>query len=479
MSDTTPISNYSEFVSMLQKIYSFETPSLLDPTLEENLYPEDTTLKKSEQERVRDMAQYLFLLPMPYITPEQLHNIAEAWNDKFSVTSIVAGAAALVPHIGIMESAIIATAAQEWALSEENSRKLLQETIAQDPKNSLSLLLQKYVDSQPSTPLKDIDIKQKLSNLSVLSALLETISPEILSKAYLLSEQRIIQTLLDRWTENEAKSAEALREDIKRQALSQHRLKTELLTFLITKSKTTGASPLLFSIVLFGTLFEMKTTTADKNRFGPLVESILPDLEIPENIREECALLAQGILLASLIWAAPSAVSLMNLTDHSQSDKIQQEISAKAYSLSLIRTLEDPSVTRFIQARMGQAVREGRLTREEALFTYSSLRSLLLLNALIALYAQETGGVTAEEIEALIEGKIELPEGSFLRTASSFLQIEMSPLPEKRRESFLSTVLSKLIEAKPANFLTAPTSALLSLWKKNNYNSDVTLATKG
>ena len=480
MSSPAPLSNYSELVSFLQKIYMMETPSAVEAITAQESHPEDTTLVKSDQERVRDLAQYLLQLPLPYITPQQLQEVMNSWSERLSITAISGAPAvsAAAPLIGLMESALITTAVQEWARTQLDSNELLQETLAQENKNPLALLLQKYVASNPTSPLASIDLKQTLSTLPVLSALLQMAPEEILAKAYLLSEQQAINTMLERWIESEAKNAAALREDIRQQTLTKAQLRGELMAFLLEKSQTSEAPPpVLFSIILFGGLFEPESVSVEPAGQS-LVKTIVASFGLPESLIPEWEILTQGIMLSSVTWAAPSAISLLQLESNSSSEQVQMRIATKASCLSLIRTLENPEVVSFLRSRMAHAVSQGIMTEEESVQAYATIRSFLFMNAAIALYAQETGGVTAQEMRAIIEGTMDLPEGSLLRAMGTFIRLEIDSLSPQRRELFLSSGLEHLVQSASRNNLARSIQPLLSL-ANNHYNQDISLSTKG
>lgn len=482
MSSPAPLSHYSELVSFLQKIYTMDTPSAVEAVTAQESHPEDTTLAKSDQERVRDLAQYLLQLPLPFITPQQLQEVMNSWSERLSITAIAGvpatAATAAAPLIGLMESALITTAVQEWARTQLDSAELLKETLAQDNKNPLALLLQKYVASNPTSSLASIDLKQTLSTVPVLSALLQMAPEDLLAKAYLLSEQQAINTLLERWIESEAKNAAALREDIRQQTLTRVQLRGELMAFLLEKSRTAEAPPpVLFSIILFGGLFESESVGIEplgKN----LVKTIIASFGLPEALIPEWEILVPGIMFSSLTWAAPSALSLLQLESNSSSEQVQARISSKAYCLALLRTLEDPEVVSFLRSRMAHAVSKGLLTEEESAQAYAAIRSLLFINATIALYAQETGGVTAQEMRALIEGTMDLPEGSLLRAMGTFIRLELSSLSQERRELFLSSGLEYLVSHTSNDSMSRSIQPLLSL-SNNHYNQDISLSTKG
>jgi hypothetical protein len=474
MDQTTPIPNYSDILSIL---HAEEPATIITTAAKEETHPEDTTLAKSEQERIRDLAQYLLTLPIPYITPIQLQDATRSWADQFSITALTGILSAFAPGIGLMEGAIITTAVQEWAKAELDNAELLQETLAQDIKNPLSLILEKYISAHPSGILGDIDLKQTLTNLPILTALLHLVPADLLTKAYLISEQQIINTMLSRWVESEIKRAAESREDAQRNSLVKAQLRAEFIALLIEKSKTSEIPSVLVSIVIFGSLFG-SSTIGIKTFSESIIKEICGSLHLPAAIVDEFAYLTQGIMLSALTWAAASAISLLQLEGNSPSEKTQSIIAAKAYCLSLLRMMEDPSVTSFLQSRLIQAVKTGIMTPAEAVQTYASIRCVLLINAAISLYKAEMGGVTPQEIRALIEGKLTLPEGSLLHTMGMFLQIEMSTLTPAQREILLSSGLEKLVEEDSSESLIPSIQSLFSLGTPT-VAQEVNLSTKG
>jgi len=478
MNTPAPISNYSELVTLLQKMYTLETPSVAASAVTEEAHPEDTTLSKSDQERIRDLSQYLLSLPIPYLTPAQLQEITTSWPERFSIMGITGASSAFSPVIGLMEGAILTTAVQEWARSELDSAELLRETMAQEAKNPLALILQKYVQSHPTGSLAGIDLKQTLASLPVLSALLQMAPADLLAKAYLLSEQQIINTMLERWSESERKNAEAAREDAKQQNLVRGQLREELMAQLLAKSRTSETPPpALFSIVIFGCLFEPQAIGVE-TLGSTVIKSIVTSVGLPETLVPELGMLGQGLMLSALTWAAPSAVSLLKFEGSSPSEKEQSLVATRAYCLSLLRTLEDPAVSSFLQSRMTNAVAKGLMTQEEAVQTYAVFRALLLINASIILYSQETGGVTPQEIRALIEGKLKLSEDSLLKTFGTFIRIEMSSLTPEQRESLLSSGLEKLVDNASNQNISQSIQVFLAQGN-TKYNHEITLSTKG
>ena len=471
MSSINQVTSYSEFLSFLQEVCPAETVSQvaqLEPAVPNYIF-EESSLSRSEQERIRDLAQ--IFLPPPTLTPTQLLEIYRTIDTRLSIANIgIAGSSSLVPFLGLMETAVLSAAVHEWALSETQEATRTKEAAIQKTQNPFGAIIQGYVNAQPKGVLTNPELAQKLAQLPGLRILLHGIPPSLLQSAYSLAEQQIVSALLDKWIENEAQNVKLQREEYKRlniksKELSYRLMKQELLKALVQSTKTTPLSQPLFSVITLGCLFTPSTNQLDSSTPpGFDVQELLDPFHFPEILTSELALFAQGISLTALAWATPTAAAIKHVEKKEVHSQYLSSLSARSYCLSLAKVLSDPAIHTFLKTRADILIKKSLLSPKEADQATASFRAVLLLQAIVALYHSEMGGVTPEEIQALLDGTLTVDPESLLATMTKLINFELDSLSKKQKDTFIASALEKIVSSKSTQTITEPTRCFFSLW---------------
>lgn len=470
--------SYVQFLSLLSKATS-ESPILSTAAIlpAQGQHLQDSSISRSQQERDRDIASSV-TLPPPWITQAQLLTIYTTIQDKINITNLGA-TAALSTFESLGPGSIVLAALQEWAQAQIQETDLIKQIEKDHQKNPLLTTIKKYVSAHPRAPLQNLEGKYILEKHTDITSILKDIPPDLLATACQLSEHQILLGLLERWANFETQQAMEQREALRLLDIDRKRFHAELLRHLISKEEQNSLKQPFFSIVTIGCLLGVNLVEGiAQNVFSQAMEQLFDPHLVPASLCHHLAFFIQGYANAALTWATPTAMSLMKLEKNHLSNHSQALISAKSYCLSLLRLIEDQEMTSCIQADIAKYVSKGQLTKEHGYQAYAALKTSLLLKGATLLYEQEMGGVTAQEIAALVKGELHLPEGSLLHTFATFLRLEMAPLHEKQKNFFLTSFLEQLIDEKEADTSVTSTKLFLSLWDQN-YSHQVAISCPG
>lgn len=490
MSSSLQINPYTEFLSFLHRVCPDETVSqiILEPASIKVSFS-DSSISRSEQERIRDLSQ--ILLPPPTITPEKLLEICRTIDTRLTISSLGAtGATPLFPGLGLIETAILAAAVHEWAIDQHPIETTQTETKA-TPQNSFGSITEAYAKAEPKEALKTIDLAQALAKHPALPTVIEGIRPRLLHKAYTIAEQQTILTLLNIWLKNEIQQLEAEREESKKKYEKERQiqlalLRQELLKAIInnTHHHPHGVPPSqpLFSIVAFSGIQSFGKTLPDGTELdlpapGMSMFEILSPLQYPERLLVEFTLFSQGVALTALTWAAPAATALKRLEQKELTPSHLASLAARSYCMSLDKIVNDPTVTAFLEERLHLLVQEGILTQEMAKSAIGTFKATLLLQATVALYMSEYGGVTPEEIQSLINGTLTVDESSLLGTMSKLVNLELKGLSPHQKDLFLTSALEQIVSSRSVHSILDPTACFLSLWNPE-YSQTVAMSSR-
>lgn len=480
MSNVNAINPYSEFIDFLKQVCPDETVSQVVEGLPEDggLTPEDSTLARSDQERIRDLSQ--ILLPPPTMTPPQLLDVYLSLVSRLDVDK----AKTALSSMSCFESAIITAAVHEWATSQTALSEIARQEAIKKARNPLVFLIEKYVSSKPQGALSTLELKNKLVQLANLPTILDGVPTDLLLKAYSLAEQQIVLTLLDKWIETETHNAEEQRKELKQKALHSEEIKEQLfrIELLKTLQKEAMKEPLsqpLFSIITFGCAFSTSSLTESDGSFSstsPLqMNELLDPLHFPEVMLQEASIFSRGIAMTALTWAAPAAASLLKVGSKPIDPKYLSTVSARAYCFSLEKVLYDPAMTAFLQTRMKVLAEQSFCDQTVSKQLCGAFRALLLLQATVALYKSEMGGVTALEIQSLLQGTLSMPSDSLLSTMGKLINLELTNLSEAQKNRLVFPALERIVDHEATSSLHEPTHYFLSLWNPK-YSREVALS---
>ncbi len=293
-----------------------------------------------------------------------------------------------------------------------------------------------------------------------------TADPSLIEKAFKIAEQKLVLSMLEKWSESTAKLAEEAKEyrrkvDIKEQ--DEHfRI---LRDYLKTASEKTPVSMQPAFALLLGSI------AADTSVI-PLIQSLVPGLTTAQMVAppllhaavaSELSLLAGGLLATTVAWATPIAISLAKASPKESEEQFSKD-AAKAFALSLAGILTSESMARFIKVRIDHAVAANLLTREQAQSVMSTFTISLLATAMALLYKSEAGGVTGGELKGIMDGSISLSQDDFLLTLAKLVKEQLEKIPTKDREGILSQIFDSYDANPSLTTLLDPVKIFLALW---------------
>jgi len=455
--ETPGLSQWLESISGISQVGDIFTPQAT---------PESPWIAKSERKRVEDILALMPALPM--INFATFHEISLHFPEHFRIGH-AGSVGSELQSFGLVESSMLLGAAGAWAGAHAMGGLLATELMQEGEKNPLQATIENYVNNSGLYP---VDIRAALTalrNLPFTFALLHNVDSDVVSRGFSLAEQQIVLSILDKWVEAVAQQAENQKQEMKQLDIQHQELLSQILRNYIENAQeqqTAMAQPtvsILVSAMAFGPMLV------------PVVHTLLPGLagiagvssavigNVPSAVQAELSALVAGVIPTVNTWATPIAMALTTRPGGGTSTELGRT-SAKAYALTLATFVTGQEFDNLLTNRLEQAVNAGQIDQNQADRLRVALKAALLITAMAALYNAETGGVTAQEIEGIIDGTVAIEESNFLSTLSKLVNEQLSQLPSEERETLLHELLNPYDQNPSLNEFTDPISSFVRLW---------------
>lgn len=422
---------------------------------EKEIEEEAVSLSKAKKAIERDICA--LLLPMPQANVEALLNV---FAGDFSIDRL--SSATPYKNIGIFESSIIMAAVGEWAKDPTVAADLAKDLLSTDQKNPINVILGKFVEAAELKPVDALQIQRVLQNMPVVPAVLRTADPNLLEKAFVIAQQQIVLAMLDAWVAQEARRAEQAKKEAKEDQIEAQEIANELLRQYIKEciqKKATLVQPSLsiaYATAFFGP--SLIPAISESQNVGTIL-GILNT--VPRSLRFELGLIAAGCVSTAQEWAKLLTISMARLA-HGSGQQLTVD-AARALAMSLIALLQSP--VQIAVSRIGHAVDSGLLSKDRSAFVYSAFTSSLLIHAMAVLYRAQLGGVTAEELRALLDGTTKLEKGDLLATLVTMVSNELRGLSSKDKEDLIDDLLRGYNRSFSPAAITQPIEEFATNWQ--------------
>lgn len=291
----------------------------------------------------------------------------------------------------------------------------------------------------------------------------KTASASTILKNVALEEQKTISACLDKWIESLAEQAEENKKIQKK--VTEERVNEQIqetakyLKALAAKNQALSAVmvPLIIQAATVPTIFASK-----QDALGTVsaLEKIVP---MPTDALLQIAGISNGLTFAALSWAAPVAVTLGTFNS---SPKEMEKTAVRAYAIATATFINNEEFTAYLESKIQTLVESGAISQDQAKLLLPSFKAATLIDGLASLYCSEYGGITKEELTALIDGSMKPSENTLLETFAKLVREQLDLLPSKERESLLNTCTSKY-DYTTHQGLFEPIVKFLELWNKN------------
>ena len=390
-----------------------------------------SSIKKSDKELIEEL---IAMLPKSWVDPALATQLWQNLNLNLGLAGIATGDRMSV--FSAAQSSIVLGVLSSWGKSLAAQAEALQEDIARENSNPLISALRSFVRSGGRGASADsIDFVQLLRSsptlLSSLQSALQTVDTHLLMQAYKIAEQKIILAILDKWTEMTAKLADQFKED--QWARIHHtkmnsRIVESYLEDVAAGKQTLSQPELSIAMagnvggqsVQLGLLLDPET---GKVRLNPAKESIIPvglsplvasfdDISpnLPPDMREALHLICAQLLIntssASAYWNIPGAVTIASALPMDETGSNITKASARAYAFTISGFVFRPEFEAFVTSAILKNVDKSHLPEGHLEQYITTMKVLLLTNALGAVDKTETGGVIIRgaDLAALLSG---------------------------------------------------------------------------
>ena len=433
---------------------------------------EASWISKSEQEKLRDI--FALMPPMPMMSFETFQTIAQNFPKLFSIANVGAAGGGW-KSFGPTETGITLAASFVWAQQQNQESDLVRLLLKSPDKNPLELGLAQFVENAALVPMDALSMQLVLRQMPVLSAVIRTVDPSLVLKAFSIAEQQIVLSLLDKWIESEAKFAEAQREagkqtDIRLQQASLQILRTY---FARVMAKEETLSQPILSIVI-GSLLTSGIAVGAVGMVSPFLPAIMgtgatiPLLAgVPPTVQALMGALSVGIVSAATTWATPVAMALVASSGGGLSTQQAAYDSAKAFAVTIASFIMSPSLDSFVSGQLQEATSAGLIDDAQAKRIAAAFKVSLLMCAMAALYKAETGGITGEELRGLIKGTVPLLDEELRRTLSMLVEDSMKVLSPDEAEKLLAQLIENYDQELELGTVTEPITSFLEVWSQN------------
>lgn len=433
---------------------------------------ESSWITKSEKERIDYILKVM--PPPPMINWAAFQDISLHIPNHFGIHNVTA--ANELKSFGLTESSILFGAIGTWAGAQLVGGQLVQSLSSNENSNPINTTLQQYVENGSLTAVDTRDISTILHNLPFIVTMLHSAKSELVEKSYALAEQQVVLNLLDKWVESEAARAKSVREEIKELDMQHHEKMQDILRKYI---ENTIEKQEAMSQPTIGIIFSAFAA-------GPLllttVQSLFPALVgaasiVPAAMRPEFAALITGVLMNASTWATPIALSLGGKMGGATKEQFVAD-GAKAFALTIAAFVTDARFAQLFSAQLDAAIKKGVITPQNSTMIMITLKTSLLIAALAALYKAQTGGLTRQELQGVIDGTVAIEENNFIATLAKLIHEQIDQIPTKQREALLAHILRPYDNDADVHELTEPISTFLSLWDPNMFE-ETRLSTPG
>jgi hypothetical protein len=277
-----------------------------------------------------------------------------------------------------------------------------------------------------------------------------------------LSLNDIVSKFLDDWVDAEKALAELARKNQKELDLAYFDAlarTTQKIHHAI--SEANAPIPSMCSLLLLASTIDTKNSSEN---ISPLDLSIFSSL--PTALMEEISSVYNGILFQALAWAAPAAITLGALENPAEMEKS----SAKAFAISLGALLTNPQVDDLLKDQLSNAVANHNIDQKTADGLIPCFKASLLIQSTALLYKSEFGGITPEELKAIITGTMSFPENDFLTTMGKLVNEQLALLDDQTKEQLLKDCFKKYGDSSGLNSPLKPMVEFLSLWDPSILN---------
>lgn len=304
--------------------------------------------------------------------------------------------------------------------------------------------------------VSNIDVKQ-----------LSTMSMEDLSRKLALAQQDMTTKFLDNWVEQEQKLAEMSKIDQKKFDRTYHDALIRLTHTRMQQMTNEQHQPTALPYIMILAAFTVDSTliTESTNHIGNIA-SLSTFASIPPSLVHELSGIANGLCTMGIAWAAPVAITLASLSP--QTAGLDKD-AAKAFAIALASLLANPEIDGLISTHIDEAVQAGLLSPDKAQGMIAAFKASLLIQATAMLYKAEYGGITREEIQAVIKGGTTLPRDDFLSTLAQLVQEQLQTMDPLEAERLIQDCTAQYDQSLPSQEPLANLIHFLSLWDPNIY----------
>lgn len=142
---------------------------------------------------------------------------------------------------------------------------------------------------------------------------------------------------------------------------------------------------------------------------------------------------------------------------------------ARTFAKNAIQLVQNPEINLFIQTMVIQQTENGQpVSEDRAMQLTNMVKAALLSTALALVYRTETGGITAEEFEGMLNGEMVLDKGDIKGSLSGLINEYLGALSSAERSLFKDAVFNYLASKPPIDQLLQPARAFQGILSSLN-----------
>lgn len=477
--NSTPIPGQN--VPSVQDLISNLPSSIAELTPEELQQLSDllnlSSVSTSKQEK--DLLSVLAMMPSPWISPMVINQI---FQDPKNVIGLQGALDAITGmKLNQAENSIILAGLAAWLKSQEiDAQRAKEAMLRAPPDQSLNVALKSYVESQGKGAIDPIQMLQFLRTNPVLVSALQSVDPDVLTKALHISESQIVIQMLDKMIADQAianriAQRQAIQTDIRTSSERDNQIRQQIVKDYVDeiqrKKEETGktdTSMLAMMLVQAVTIpFWAGVITAPTASFP--TEEISKTMQAiasmaPEEMKVSMQMLSQAASQMACYFCIPVLVTMMG----NNTDLPEKEISIKtvrAYVLTLISMLASKDFDALLsQVALKNVANPASITEERLKSWIAVMKVALLVNCLAALEKIEIGHLNADGLMSMLLGNTAIPPNDYLRALIVKLFNEQYELiPESERETFLANVCAYYEKNPEVESLINPGKSFMAL----------------
>lgn len=298
-------------------------------------------------------------------------------------------------------------------------------------------------------------------------------NPEMIKFALANAQHEIVSTMLDKWQE----SIEQVNDDKREEELDKIRLGLNELfrptaSTLASKDNDSAAIAaatavaIIMTIVVSGFGVSALSTVPGTEMTNGLANAAIAAELVPSNMAAELGLI--GAMYAAAIFYPALAMTIG--AAGGEATKVIDYEFAKNYAEQVINTLLNPAFDSFVIASVKtKSPNAANMTTEQLARMALIVKLSMLITSLSLLYKTETGGLTSQEIAAMLQGKMNFPPGDVRERIVSMVKMLLGELPETDRARLLEGFFT-YIDSKPKlKDLLNPNQLLRTLGEDQEY----------